>query len=187
MKTRILSIAASLLILSSATYADNYKHSDNYNYSDNSEHANRQTRHKYAKVIDVQPIYQNVSYYEPQQECRYEQRATRSNNNTTAVIVGSLLGGAIGNELGHKKSNKRVGAVAEAILGGSIANDVTRGNRSYYGQQEQVCTTTQQVRYEEKITGYNVAYRYLGETYYTRMDRRPNDKIKIEVSVRPVL
>jgi uncharacterized protein YcfJ len=180
MNTKILSVAVSLLILSSTSYADKYKHSYNDDYSD------RQTQYKYAKVIDVQPIYESVSYYEPRQDCRYEQRATRGNN-TTAVIVGSLIGGAIGNELGHKKSNKRVGAVAGAILGGSIANDVSRGNRSYYGEPERVCTTTQQVRYQEQITGYNVAYRYLGDTYYTRMDRRPNDKIKIEVSVRPVL
>jgi uncharacterized protein YcfJ len=174
MNKKTLSIAAAILALSTTAYADNYKRGSN------------QTHYKYAKVVDVEPIHQNIRYYEPTRDCHYERRATRGNN-TTAVIVGSLLGGAIGNELGHKKSNKRVGALAGAILGGSIANDMTRGKRSSYGEQEQVCTTTQQLRYHDKIIGYNVGYRYRGQTYYTRMDHHPSDKIKIAVSVRPVI
>lgn len=174
MNTKTLSIAATILALSTTAYADNYKR------------GSEQTHYKYAKVIDVEPIYQNVRHYEPTRVCHYERRAKRGNN-TTAVIVGSILGGAIGNELGHKKSNKRVGALAGAILGGSIANDMTRRKRSSYGEQEQVCTTTQQLSYHEKIIGYNVGYRYRGQTYYTRMDHHPSDKIKIAVSVRPVI
>jgi uncharacterized protein YcfJ len=174
MNTKTLAIASAILALSTTAYADNYKR------------GSEQTHYKYAKVVDVEPIYQNVRYYQPTRACHYERRATRGNN-TTAVIVGSLLGGAIGNELGHKKSNKRVGALAGAILGGSIANDVTREKRSSYGEQQQVCTSTQQIRYHEKITGYNVGYRYRGQTYYTRMDQYPNDKIRIAVSVRPVI
>ena len=54
-------------------------------------------------------------------------------------------------------------------------------------EQEQIGTTTQQLRYQDKIIGYNVGYRDRGQTYYTRMDHHPSDKIKNAVSVRPVI
>ncbi len=176
---KVLPLATALVLISSTTHAERYNHHTKKHYST--------THYDYARVVAVEPIYQQVKYYEPQQECHYERRRIRGGNNTTAIIVGSLLGGALGNELGHNKSNKRVGAVAGAILGGSIANDVTRGKRTYHSQNEQVCTTTQQVRYHEKITGYNVGYKYRGKTYYTQTGRHPGDEIKIAVDIRPVI
>jgi len=145
------------------------------------------THYDYARVVNIEPIYKQVKYYKPQQECHYERRRVGRSNNTTAVIVGGLLGGALGNKLGNNKSNKRVGAVAGALLGGSIANDVTRGKPRYHTHDEQICTTTQQVQYHEKITGYNVAYKYRGKTYYTETRHHPGDEIKIAVDIRPVI
>jgi uncharacterized protein YcfJ len=114
------------------------------------------------KSLTFNPSTKNVRCYEPAQECHYERRAVRGNN-TTAIIFGSLLDGAIDHKLAHKKSNKRVGAVARAILAGSIANDATHKNRSHSGAKEQICTTTQQVGYHVKFTDYKVAYRYRGK------------------------
>ncbi len=176
---KILPLATALVLISSTASAGKYNHHSKKHYSN--------TYYDYARVVNVEPIYKQVKYYEPQEECYYERRKARGRHNTTAVIVGSLLGGALGNELGHNKSNKRVGAIAGAILGGSIANDVTRGKSTYHHQHEQVCTTTQQVRYHEKVTGYNVGYKYRGKTYYTHTRRHPGDEIKIAVDIRPVI
>lgn len=151
-------------------YAKNYSDSEFYDY---------------ARVTNVEPILETFSYHEPQRECHYENRVVhKGNGSKTPIILGSLIGGAIGNELGHNKSNKRVGAVAGAILGGSIARDISRSNGSYSTRRERICTTTEQVRYKEEITGYNVDYKYRGRTYSTIMSNRPDSRIKVAVSVQ---
>jgi uncharacterized protein YcfJ len=142
----------------------------------------------FAKVVDVQPIYETVSYNEPHRQCHYEQRVVRHNNGSkTGVILGSLIGGAIGHELGHNKSNKKVGAVAGAILGGSIAKDLQHNKHGYHTtRNERVCTTSHEVRYKQELSGYNVAYKYRGRTFHTTMGQHPGDRIRVAVSVRPL-
>jgi len=141
----------------------------------------------FAKVITVKPIYETVSYSEPYKECHYEERSVRRHrDSSTAIILGSLIGGAIGNELGHRKSNKRIHTVAGAILGGSIAKDIDRSKRGYHVRNERVCTTSYQVNYKEEVTGYDVAYKYRGITYHTSMEQHPGKKIRVAVSVRPL-
>ncbi|MEO0443006.1 MAG: glycine zipper 2TM domain-containing protein [Pseudomonadota bacterium] len=142
----------------------------------------------YARVISVDPIYDSVSYKEPYQSCHYEDRVLRqASGSKTPVIIGGLIGGAIGNKLGHNKSNKRVGAVAGAILGGSIAADIHRNKHHGHAvRSERICHTAYEVRYKQAISGYNVAYKYRGRTYFTTRHQHPGDRIKVAVSVRPV-
>lgn len=114
---------------------------------------------EYAKVINVQPVYQEIRLREPRQQCWTEQeryivgyeRTTqssnhRSNRNSTGnTIVGGLIGGVIGNQLGRSHSNRsRTGAtVAGAIIGSAIGNESnyrsTRNGR--YRNTEQVQST----------------------------------------------
>ena len=153
--------------------------------------ADKYNRHEnnsieYAKVVNVQPLYETIRYNEPYQECRYETRSYSNHDSKTAVIVGSLIGGAIGNRLGHSQSNKKVGAVAGAILGGSIANDINRNHNSHRTREERICTTVDQISYKEVISGYNVAYKYHGRIFHTTMNDYPGDRIPVAVDVRPV-
>lgn len=159
--------------------------------------ANAKPHHKdYARVTQVTPIYETITIKEPYQQCYMEERVVRdhhsrrNNSSATPTIIGALIGGAIGNELGHNKSNKRVGAVAGAILGGSIANDLKQrphyGNRNnHYTTSEQVCNTRHRTRHEQQITAYNVDYKYRGKRYSTIMNSHPGDRIRVEVDVRP--
>jgi uncharacterized protein YcfJ len=144
----------------------------------------------FAKVVDVQPLYETVSYEEPYQQCHYEQRVVRhgGHDSKTGVILGSIIGGAIGHELGHNKSNKKVGAVAGALLGGSIAKDLQHNKRHGYHttKNERICTTSHEVRYKQELNGYNVTYKYRGKTYYTTMDQHPGNRIRVAVNVRPL-
>jgi len=39
---------------------------------------------------------------------------------------------------------------------------------------------------KKQIVGYDVAYKYRGNVFYTQMSERPNDKIKVKVTVNPV-
>ena len=148
----------------------------------------------FAKVVGVQPIVVQSERRIPRRECwdeevRYEQ-PRQHRNSYTAPILGGIIGGAIGNELGHNKSNKRVGAAVGAVLGASIGHDITRdsaysGDRGQY-RTETRCSVQHDVEYYERVTGYNVTYRYQGRTYHTRMDQHPGKRIRVRVNVIPV-
>jgi uncharacterized protein YcfJ len=145
----------------------------------------------YARVTHVSPIYETISVREPHRECHLEERAVRhykQSSSATPTIVGALIGGAIGNKLGHNKSNKRVGAVAGAILGGSIASDLNRNNRhhEHRTRTEKVCHTSYTTRHDKQITGYDVNYQYRGREYSTIMSSHPDKRIQVAVDVSPI-
>ena len=168
-----LVIAALLCISATSTsYANNYQRG----------HSNQ----TYARVTHVEPIYQQTSYREPVQEC-YEERVTsRSNGSRTNTIIGGLLGGALGNELGHNRRNKKVGTLAGAVLGASIANDLSRNKGRDRVHYEQRCDTRYNTNYRQEITGYQVSYRYDGQTYQTQTDQHPGKRIPVSINVHPV-
>lgn len=146
----------------------------------------------FARVTDVDPIYKTITHRIPERSCWTETRYLRDDGyrSNTPVLLGSLVGGALGNELGHNKSNKRVGAVVGAVLGASVARDWRHQHSSGSGRvravNEEVCEVNERVEYEERIVGYNVTYRYQGQTYHTRMNHHPGRKLKVAVSVTPV-
>lgn len=94
---------------------------------------------EYAKVLKVEPVYQQLSSREPRQRCWTEQerhlvgyeRITPSNeqhrhqHSAQNTIVGGLIGGVIGNQVGRGYSDQsRTGAtVAGAIIGSAIGNE----------------------------------------------------------------
>lgn len=174
LKKILLSSLALTLVVSPLAQAKKAKH---HRYKE---------QYDYAKVTHVSPRYETVRYSEPYEQCHYEERVVRHNDSKTPMILGSIIGAAIGNELGHKKRNKQVGAVTGAILGGSIGHDIAKRKRGYHVRDERVCKTAYEVRHREEVTGYDVEYRYRGLTYYTVMDERPGKRIRVAVSVRPV-
>lgn len=157
-----------------------------------SQAANAGGYRDYAQVTRVDPLYERVSHRVPEQHCHIERHAYRERSggdSHTGTIVGGILGAALGNELGHKKRNKQVGAVAGGLLGASIGRDLSRADRGAdvrYRDRE-VCETRYQNRTERELVGYRVHYRYRGQTYQTRTDRHPGDKMPVTVDVRPAL
>lgn len=176
---------------------------------------------EYARVIDVQPVYQQARTRQPRQECwieneqrivGYEQvrrhsnsgyRQSRSNRSSESVIVGSLIGGVIGNQLGRNSSSRgRTGAtVAGAIIGGSIANNSdTRGSRNqryernnryvesrpiYETVQVEKCKQVSKSVSKRHLQHYNVTYEYKGRTFTTQLPRDPGNRLELQVSVAP--
>ena len=197
-------IAATLSVFSSAAMAAN-----------NRVPTERFT--EYAKVLDVQPVYQKIRLREPQQQCWTEQerhivgyeRVTQSGNSrpyrnsTGNTIVGGLIGGVIGNQLGRGHSNRsRTGAtVAGAIIGSAIGNE-SKNQRSSrharYRNTEQVqstpiyetrdverCKRTVELRTESQLQHYNVTYLYKGRKFVTQLPRDPGKQLELQVSVSP--
>lgn len=147
----------------------------------------------YARVVDVEPITKQIRISSPRQECWQEQVAHHDNRgyrSATPTLLGSVIGGVIGNELGHHKDAKRAGVVVGALLGGSVGRDLGRKmsspGRTWYTTEE-VCRNYQDYHEEERIVGYHVRYRYKGETYHTETRHHPGDRLKVKVSVTPVV
>jgi uncharacterized protein YcfJ len=101
-------------------------------------------------------------------------------------VVGAVLGGAIGNAVGHSKKNKQVGVIVGAVLGGSIGNAMSANRRTdVYHETEEVCRTYRDYYEEERVVGYRVRYRFRNETYTTRTDVDPGDTIRLRLSISP--
>ena len=154
------------------------------------------TTYDRARVVDVDPVYETVSYDVPVQECRmeqvrYEEPVYGRRASATGPILGAIIGGALGNAVGHKKRNKQVGAVVGAVLGGSIGADIARNPRRHHNthaqyRTEEVCDTVHEQRTEQHLADYNVSYVYAGQTYTTRMRRDPGSTVRVRVRVSPV-
>jgi len=151
-----------------------------------------------ARVVKVEPQYQTVTYTVPTEQCRFERVPVYRDDygyqrrSYTAPIVGAIIGGAVGNAVVHGKTRKRVGTAVGAVLGASIGADVSRQRDAGYRsrpvsyRQEQVCETVDEVREEHQLSGYEVKYRFAGETYVTLMDRDPGRFLRVRVDVTPV-
>ena len=82
----------------------------------------------------------------------------KESNEIGSMLLGGLLGSAIGNKLSDNSGAGSIGAVAGALVGRKKAkDDATNGEIIGYRQQE-VCTTQRVVLEEivEKIIGYRV-------------------------------
>ncbi len=55
-------------------------------------------------------------------------RVNRRSNNTGAIVLGAVIGGALGNQVGGG-SGKKAATVAGAVAGGAIANNATRDDK----------------------------------------------------------
>jgi len=145
-----------------------------------------------AEVLSAEPIYQTVSYLVPAERCHEEEVAYQDaprGRSATPTILGAVIGGAIGHAVGHQKRNKQVGTAVGALLGGSIGRDIGRRRATYDGvvryQTERVCQTVEEVREQEELSGYDVAYRYGGQVYRTRTRHHPGETLRVSVRVDP--
>ena len=146
-----------------------------------------------AQVTNVHEVVKTYENRTPRQSCyteqvAYQEPVARGRKSHTGTILGAVIGGALGNELGHRKRNKQAGTAIGAILGGSIGRDISHKPQKYVTRyrDEQRCNTTTEISYDERVVGYDVTYRYNGQSYTTRMQREPGHSIKVKVSVTPV-
>lgn len=161
--------------------------------------AEHHRRVDYARVTHVTPIYNTVERRVPHKECwtervpvktKYPRRSHHSS--ATPTILGGVIGGAIGHAVGSGKTNKKVGAAIGAIVGASVGNDI--GKQHYHKPRPKKrfkdvkrCEVHYNTETEQQLSGYQVDYRYFGQTYTTEMSEHPGKKIKVLVKVEPVM
>lgn len=142
----------------------------------------------YANVISSKPIIRYVDVSVPREECWNEAVQHRQENDYTTgrTILGGLIGAAIGNQIGRGRGNDAatvVGGLAGAAIG---ANSAKKDRHSeHYVTQERRCRTVYETRSEERIEGYDVTYRYAGQTYTTQLPYDPGRRLPVQVSVTP--
>lgn len=144
----------------------------------------------YATVLRSIPVHERVRISMPRERCWDEEVPVEvergGSDSMTGTIVGGIIGAAVGNAVGHSNTNKKVGAVAGGLLGASIGRDVSRrGETEVRYEREQRCETVDEVEYEERVVGYDVTYRYGGETRTARMDHDPGNSLRVRVDVTP--
>lgn len=173
---------------------------------------------EYAKVINVEPVFRDVQIREPRQECwtehedrvvgyerttRYQHpQANSQRRNTGNAIIGGLIGGVIGNQLGrgHSRHSRAGATVAGAIIGGAIGNEargeVSRHRRHqpsrqvdsrpiYESTPVERCRRVNRTRSESQLQHYNVTYRYKGRNFLTQLPRDPGKRLELQVTVAP--
>jgi uncharacterized protein YcfJ len=169
-----------------------------------------QPRTDTAQVIRVERMndrYSDSGYQ--RQECWNEQtngyesgyyrdsngRLYRSgkDSNVNGTIIGALIGGALGNQVG-KGDGRKAATIGGAVIGGAIGNSVDRNNDSYDQYRDDSGTIRRcrlvndggnDPRYGGG-SGYNVTYRYAGQTYHAYTRRDPGRYIRVLVDVRPL-
>ena len=145
----------------------------------------------YARVRSAEPQYENITV--PREECRLEwdSQPQRNNygNNYGGVVLGALAGGVVGNQVARGNGSREAATALGALVGAIAGNSIAGRNNRYEPAPEaprQVnrCHAVNDV--QARLTGYNVAYDYRGQTYTTLMRKNPGPNLQVRVSVEPV-
>ena len=152
-----------------------------------------------AQVLRAEPLMHQVRITVPQRECHAETHYVPVGARATGTPAAGqmLLGGLIGAVIGHQIDDRRsrnTGTVAGAMIGTAIGHQVAQdgARRAAYGQEEyravdaERCEVRTVERFEERIDGYRVTYRYNSRIYTTQMPRDPGPTLRVRVNVAPV-
>ena len=133
-----------------------------------------------AHVLTVEPI--SRSWQVPREDCHVvevqRQAPITSEHNTAGTLLGAVVGGVLGNQVGGG-NGKKVATAAGILAGGYTGNriqDNQQRSRTYTTTELQ-CSTVYDTRSE--ITGYQVTYLLGDERGSVRMDHRPGDTLPV--------
>jgi uncharacterized protein YcfJ len=166
---------------------------------------NRTSRSDVATVVSARPIYDRYASqgYE-RQEC-WDERSNAyddgyyrdssgrlyrngQDSNANGTLIGALIGGALGNQVG-KGDGRKAATIGGAVIGGVVGNNVDRNNNAYeYRDNSGVvrrCRTVVDNSRNNQVEGYEVTYRYAGQTYTAVTRYRPGRTMRVIVDVRP--
>src|SRR5918995_3382797 len=144
--------------------------------------------YEYARVLDVEPLRRRIRSSEPVQDC-WQERGYRlvdglaSSNYIGVTVLGGLIGGALGNQVGDGRG-RQVARAAGAIIGGAIGHNVSQQRQRERYRDDRYyerCGPRYRDSYDERVDGYEVTYEYGGRQYVTRMPYDPGDRIRVRV------
>lgn len=125
-----------------------------------------------ARVIQARAVVGR-----PEERCWIERNQVSSQDNRPnagGAVVGALLGGVLGHQIGGG-SGRDIATVGGALAGGVVGSNVNRGNNNNYAQDvrrcENVASTTPQY--------WDVTYEYRGTQHRTQLASAPGDYIPV--------
>jgi len=149
----------------------------------------------WADVLRVDPVYEDGTASEAQQECYEEQVLVQpaqasvpdDGKRVGGTVLGAIIGGVIGSRFG-KGDGRKAATAAGAVAGGAIGNNIAAADGAPGAPPRY--TTQRRCRPLETASprhavAYDVEYRYRGELYTARMTTDPGDRMRVRVSVTP--
>ena len=114
------------------------------------------------------------------------------------TVLGAIIGGVVGHQFGGSSGGRDVGTGVGAVVGGLVGNQIENAPSAAPGYAPQAtgpsrvdyvpetrtvqrCRTVYDAR--DEVTGYNVAYRYQGRDYTTRMAYDPGTTMAVQVNL----
>jgi uncharacterized protein YcfJ len=127
----------------------------------------------YAEVVYVEPIHERVRYTVPVEHCWNEERIVNAPDRH--VIVGTLIGAAIGNHVGEAHGDRALGTVGGALIGAAVGSNIARDRGDYRGRRELVrrCEVRHEERWDRQVVAYRVSYVYKGRRDVVRLAYDP--------------
>lgn len=123
-------------------------------------------------------------YYRDEDGRLYQDNARR---NVGGAVIGAVVGGALGNQVGDG-SGRTAATVAGVVIGGMLGSKIgtADGHDRYRDENGTIrrCRTTQDRNRYSGQSGYNVTYRYGGQTYQAVTRTRPGRNVRVLVDVR---
>jgi uncharacterized protein YcfJ len=129
-----------------------------------------QSQHFVAEVIRTVPIIEHQVI--TAQSCVTETVTPQSGSG--GAVTGAIIGGVVGSQIakgGDRTLGAGVGAIAGAVIGDNAARQPTTQQRCT------PVTTTQTV-----TVGYDVTWRWRGQTMTQRMNRDPGSHVTVTVT-----
>ena len=156
-----------------------------------------------ARVVSAKPIVERIPVSREQcwnEKVRsYEERRVTRTDTGAAIGPGTVLGAIVGGVAGHQVGSGRgndAATAAGAVIGGMVGNQIDReqgrvgpGASTTHVERVPVernverCRTVQEVR--EAQVGWMVRYAYHGHEFTTRLDRNPGQYLRVAVNLEP--
>lgn len=158
------------------------------------------SHYSWADVLRVDPVYNVPEQDAAKQECWEEQVPANDSSSDDsghdsqrgmASVFGAIIGGLIGNRVGHGR-NRAVETAAGAVAGGVIGNNIAAANERGDSDQDEPHYTVQrhcrpaEQAVQRHVVAYDVEYRYRGDIYTARLPHDPGDRLRVRVTVTPV-
>lgn len=139
----------------------------------------------WADVLRVDPVYETVSVTRPRRECHdVEVVQQRRGNGTAGAVLGAVVGGVLGNAVG-KGDGRKAATVAGAVAGGAVGHHAATRDDGDTRYTRTRCQDVSEVTHEQRISSYDVEYRYHGDVYMSRLAYDPGERLRVRVSVTP--
>ena len=152
--------------------------------------ANAEVYVRNATITSVNPIYEKVFVEEPTTHCEdiknpiYGTRQ-KEGNAAGGALLGMIIGGAVGKGLTGKDNGAAVGAVMGGLIGAEQGSKSKNENFIIGYETERRCYKTLVSKEINRITKYNVTYKWRGLTgsFYSVDKLSVGDSIKININL----